>query len=116
MTKTIKVIVAEEQEILLKGIAKSLSEASEIEIMGVAASWEELLGLIKSGYKPEVLLFNISLPQADLRNIAHLKTQLPETTVFALTRPEGLIIQQLIAIPHQRDLCRLMLASMHNLP
>jgi DNA-binding NarL/FixJ family response regulator len=98
VTKTIKVIVAEEQEILLKGISQALSEIKEIKIIAAVASWEELVGLIKAGYKPEVLLFNVSLPQVDLTKIKEIKIELPETKFIALTRPEGLIIQQLIDI------------------
>jgi DNA-binding NarL/FixJ family response regulator len=97
VTKT-NVIVAEEQEILLRGISQALSEVNDIKIMAAVASWEGLLDVIKAGYKPEVLLFNVSLPQVDLIKIAAIKTELPETKFIALTRPEGLIIQQLIDI------------------
>lgn len=64
MAKTIKVLIADDHEILRYGISTFLSSADNIEIVGEASSGEECIELFKEK-KPDVCVLDISMPDKD---------------------------------------------------
>lgn len=58
----IKVVVADDNEILLKQIVKALKQSNEIDIVGVAKNGEEELEYIKQLY-PDVVVTDIEMPK-----------------------------------------------------
>lgn len=64
MAKKIKVLIADDHEILRYGISTFLSSADSIEIVGEASSGEECIELFKKK-KPDVCVLDISMPDKD---------------------------------------------------
>ncbi len=64
MAKKIKVLIADDHEILRYGISTFLSSADNIEIVGEASSGEECIELFKEK-KPDVCVLDISMPDKD---------------------------------------------------
>lgn len=61
MAKKIKVLIADDHEILRYGISTFLSSADSIEIVGEASSGEECIKLFKKTH-PDVCVLDISMP------------------------------------------------------
>jgi len=64
MAKKIKVLIADDHEILRYGISTFLSSADNIEIVGEASSGEECIKLFKEK-NPDVCVLDISMPDKD---------------------------------------------------
>lgn len=64
MAEKIKVLIADDHEILRYGISTFLSSADNIEIVGEASSGEECIELFKEK-KPDICVLDISMPDKD---------------------------------------------------
>lgn len=62
--ETIKVLIADDHEILRYGISTYLASADNIEVVGEASAGDECVDLFKKT-KPDVCLFDISMPGKD---------------------------------------------------
>jgi DNA-binding NarL/FixJ family response regulator len=60
----IKVVLAEDHPVVLKGIKNILDSAPDIEIVGEAADGEQALQMVQD-YQPDLLLLDVELPVLD---------------------------------------------------
>ncbi len=63
-TKKIRLVLADEQTLFLKGIAMILNSEPYLEVCGTAVDGRELLQLVRNE-KPDIILTNIKLPVKD---------------------------------------------------
>ncbi len=81
---TIRVVVADDHEVLRRGIAMLLSD-DEIEIVGEAATGEEAVA-VSEETKPDVVLMDIRMPEGDgITAVRTLRERCPDTKVVMLS-------------------------------
>jgi DNA-binding NarL/FixJ family response regulator len=84
-TKTIKLIIADRQELFRQGVSSALEQNDDIEISGQASSEQELLSAMNSAC-PDVVLIDINLSPTDKQNLAKSVKQIfPSVAVILLT-------------------------------
>jgi DNA-binding NarL/FixJ family response regulator len=76
----IRVLLADDSDMMLSAMQKTLREEPSIKIVGAASSFAATMQMIGS-YKPEVLLLDLHLPES--RNF-----------------PPGFVKSQLVSVPH----------------
>lgn len=89
----IKIIIADDHQILLDGIRAILEQDSELEVVGTAANGLQVLELLKKE-TADVLLLDLMMPIMDgLETTMHVKKEYPEVNILVLTtNDEGSII------------------------
>lgn len=89
----IKVILADDHQILLDGIKAILVQDPELEVVGTACNGLQVLELLKK-QSADVLLLDLMMPVMDgLETTMHVKKQFPKVNVLILTtNDEGSII------------------------
>ncbi|MDY6050855.1 MAG: response regulator transcription factor [Rothia sp. (in: high G+C Gram-positive bacteria)] len=82
---TIKVLLADDQDMVRSGFALILSMEEDIEVVGQARNGKEVLDLAAS-VRPDVVLMDVQMPVMDgITATAALTEQLPGTAVLILT-------------------------------
>jgi DNA-binding NarL/FixJ family response regulator len=82
---TIKVIVADDYEVVRRGLRRFLTLDPELEIVGEAANGHEALELARR-LKPDVVLMDLIMPGLDgITATTQIRRELPEVEVVALT-------------------------------
>ena len=89
----IKVILADDHQILLDGIKTFLDQEPEIEVIGTATNGLQVLELLKKEV-PDVLLLDLMMPHMDgMETTIHVKSKYPDIKILMLTtNDEGSII------------------------
>lgn len=89
----IKIILADDHQILLDGIRAILEQDPELEIVGTAANGLQVLELLKK-QSADVLLLDLMMPIMDgLETTMHVKKKYPNVNILVLTtNDEGSII------------------------
>lgn len=85
MTGKKRIVIAEDQRIVRKGLCSLLTPSDELEIVGEAEDGLDALRCVQA-CRPELVLLDLSMPR--LNGIAatkEIKKQCPETKVLALT-------------------------------
>ena len=81
----IKVLLADDHALVREGLAKILSLAEGLEIVGEAASGQEAIALARK-YKPDVILMDINMPNGNgIEATKIIKKEMPEVGIIALT-------------------------------
>jgi len=81
----IRVLIAEDQEIIRQSLAIMLSNKPGLEIVGSAANGKEAIKLIKK-CQPDVILMDIRMPEMDgVECIDIVKKNFPEVKIIVLT-------------------------------
>ena len=81
----IKVLLADDHALVRDGLAKILSLAEGLEIVGEAASGQEAIALARK-YKPDVILMDINMPNGNgIEATKIIKKEMPEVGIIALT-------------------------------
>lgn len=81
----IRVLIVDDHSVVRQGLRMFLAMDEEIEVVGEAENGEEALSRA-SALKPDVILMDLLMPKMDgIAAIGHLRRQLPETEVIALT-------------------------------
>jgi DNA-binding NarL/FixJ family response regulator len=81
----IKVLIADDQELIRGSLRIVLRGESDIEVVGLAANGLEAIQLCKQ-HKPDVVLMDIHMPEMDgIEATRNIKTHLPEIRVVMLT-------------------------------
>ncbi len=83
--KPIRVLIADDHEIVREGLQILLSEESGVEVVGTAKDGGEALSLIKK-HKPNVVLMDIAMPGMDgIETTKRVVADFPSTRVLILT-------------------------------
>ena len=86
MKNNIKVLLAEDHTIVRNGIVALLEKEEEITIIAEAKNGEEVLNLLQSGVKPDIVLTDINMPDMNgIELISALKTNYPDIKTLVLT-------------------------------
>ena len=77
----IRVLFAEDNAVVRKGIAGILQKQPDLEIVGEAENGVQALRLLQNGLQPDVLLTDLNMPEMDglelIQNVADLDLHLP---------------------------------------
>lgn len=63
--RKIKVVIADDHQILRKGIAMILHMARDFEVVGEASNGLELIGICRSGIEIDIILLDINMPECN---------------------------------------------------
>ena len=81
----IKVLIADDQEIVCEGLKRILQTDPEIKVIGTANDGQQALDLIEQ-YVPDVVLMDLQMPRMNgVQAIRHLKVSHPNLPVLVLT-------------------------------
>jgi DNA-binding NarL/FixJ family response regulator len=82
---SIKIIIADDHELLRKGFRSMLEMDAELEVIGEASNGEELLSLVAQ-QAPDIVITDIQMPVMDgIEAARQLKKSFPDVGVIALT-------------------------------
>jgi DNA-binding NarL/FixJ family response regulator len=99
MTKTIRLVIADDHEIFRDGLALMLSKQETVVLTGQAANGEELVQLV-GDTQPDIVLTDIKMPRLDgIAASRILLRRYPDLKIIALSmyEEEGLIVDMLEA-------------------
>ena len=92
MEHTIKVLIADDHQMILDGLKSLLTQDDQIEVIGEAKTGEEVITKAKSALELDVLILDINMPGKDGIEVSkELKSSFPEIKILVLTmynRPE----------------------------
>lgn len=93
----IRVLIADDHQLLRDGLKKMLSEESSIEIIGEAGNGKEVLAFL-STHQADVVLMDINMPEMDgVTATAQVSKKYPQVKILALTMLEqGSFIQLML--------------------
>lgn len=97
--KPVRVLVADDQQLMRDGLASLLSIQEGIEVVGTAANGREAIDQALQ-LQPDVILMDVRMPVMDgITAAGHLRRQLPDCQVLMLTTfdDEEYIVKALIA-------------------
>ncbi len=81
----IKIIIADDHEILANGIASMLSKNSEFEICGTATNGREVMDMLKSK-KVDLVILDMNMPKLNgIETTIEIKDKFPEVKVLILS-------------------------------
>lgn len=82
---TIRVIIADDHNVVRKGIRELLNDEADIEVVGEARNGQELLDLV-SALEPDLIVLDIAMPvMSGAEATRHLHARWPQIKVLVLT-------------------------------
>lgn len=85
MSKSVKVLIVDDQQMFREGIRHRLAQESDISVVGEAASGEEALEMI-SRAKPDVVILDIRLPNMSGIEVARqVRQRWPDVKIMVLS-------------------------------
>ena len=82
---TIRILIADDHDVVRQGLQMFLSDDPELEIVGEARNGAEALEMARE-LRPDVILMDILMPVMDgITAITQVRKELPDTEVIALT-------------------------------
>ena len=110
MYQTIRIIIADDHELMRKSLPILLKKQDEIEIVDDAENGKELLEKVRQ-HEPDVVVTDIQMPIMDgIKATKKIKEEFPDVKVLALTmfNEDHLIVDMLEAGFFQSAPCSLM--------
>ncbi|WP_445721339.1 response regulator [Flavobacterium sp.] len=97
--ETTKIIIADDHNMFLEGIASLLSNSDDVEIVGKASNGKEALSLLEKT-KTDIIVLDISMPEMDGIEVAkYIKKKYPDLkTLILSTHSNSHMIAKLIRI------------------
>ncbi len=92
-----QVVIADNHRVVAEGIARLIEESQTAQVVGIADTITEAVGLVRQ-LRPQILLLDIAMPDGDgIDAIAQFQEACPELRVVILTRfAEPSVIQRAI--------------------
>jgi len=82
----IKILIAEDHQIVGNGIKPMLEKEADFKIVGEASNGLEALSLLKSGVRTDIILTDISMPEMDGMTLSNqLRSHYPDIKVIILS-------------------------------
>ncbi len=82
----IKILIAEDHLIVRNGIKSLLEQEKDFQVTGEAGNGLEVLALLDSGLRPDILLTDLSMPDMDgLEVTRHVRARYPDVRVIILS-------------------------------
>lgn len=93
----IRVIIAEDHNLVRQGIRALLEQNGEVQVVGEAATGQEALELVEQ-HKPEVVVMDLSMPRLDGAQAAEriLELKLPTQIIILSMHADTTMVQQLL--------------------
>ncbi|MDP4180719.1 MAG: response regulator transcription factor [Bacillota bacterium] len=81
----IKVIIAEDMDILRESLKYMIESDPDMEVVGLASNGLEAIDLCRK-HKPDIALMDIKMPKCDgIESTKHIRAEIPSTKVIILT-------------------------------
>ncbi|MEV7691992.1 response regulator transcription factor [Microbacterium sp. NPDC089189] len=85
MTETIRILLADDQELIRLGFRMVLDEEADLEVVGEAADGEDAVAAVQR-LRPDVVLMDVRMPRLDgIGATARIVADSPDTRVLVLT-------------------------------
>lgn len=85
MSKTVRIVIADDHAIVREGIRLILQSQPDLEVVGEAATGREAVDLV-SQHRPDLVLMDLAMPDlSGMEATAAIKSQHPEVQVLVLT-------------------------------
>ncbi len=93
----IRVIIAEDHNLVRQGIRALLEQNGEVQVVGEAATGQEAIELVEQ-HKPEVVVMDLSMPRLDGAQAAEriLDMKLPTQIIILSMHEDTTMVQQLL--------------------
>lgn len=87
MSDSIKLLIADDEELFRKGMAQLVSEHPQIEVIGEAANGQLLLNLLRAMDElPDIILLDLKMPEMDgVQATKVIKKEFPDIRIVVLT-------------------------------
>jgi two-component system response regulator NreC len=83
--KTVRVLVADDHEVVLEGVRALIERQPDLEVLGLATTGREAVDLARKT-KPDVVVLDITMPELDgLDAIRQIRKALPDTEVVVFS-------------------------------
>lgn len=97
----VRVAVVDDSSFIRRALARMLAEESRIEVVGTAASGEEMLANLEA-WQPEVVTLDLEMPgMGGLATLDHLRQRSPDLSVIILSTHSGAGAPQTIEALHR---------------
>lgn len=124
--RTIRLLIADDHEMVREGLRTLLSEETSLEIVGEAATGAEAVAMA-SAHTPHVILMDLVMPEMDgLEATRHIRAQVPGCQVIILSSfvdeaqvreaIQSGVIGYLLKDVLREDLCRAIVAAAQGRP
>ena len=85
MMKTVRVLVADDHEVVLEGVRALIERQPDLEVCGLATTGREAVDLARKT-KPDVVVLDITMPELDgIEAIRQIRRALPNTEVVVFS-------------------------------
>lgn len=88
MPEATTIVVVDDHPLYRAGVARTLSEASDLRVLGEGASADDAMELVRRA-RPNIVLLDISMPGGGIAAARRIAAEHPETLIIMLTASES---------------------------
>lgn len=82
----IKLLIADDHQMVIDGLKALLSGESDFEIVGQALTGKEVVAFLKHGHPVDIIILDINMPEMDgIDTAKHLREEFPATKIIVLS-------------------------------